>query len=94
MDQWSEVMGACRHSMYSAHMTGRNWEVLVQLAIFLPIQAILHPHHVGQPHNTIRILFVLTAPKVRRRGIAKITVYTKGASPYPQQKRAHPNPNS
>ena len=28
---------------HSTHMTGRNWGVLLQLAIFLPIQTILHP---------------------------------------------------
>ena len=38
-----------RHSAHSAHMTGRNWGFLLQLAIFLPIQTILHPHNVGQP---------------------------------------------
>ena len=30
-------------------MTG-NWGFRLQLAIFLPIQTILHPHNVGQPH--------------------------------------------
>ena len=30
-------------------MTGRNWGLLLQLAIFLPIQTILHPHNVEQP---------------------------------------------
>ena len=43
---------------HSAHMTGRNWGFLLQLAIFLPIQTILHPHNVGQPdaspHPSIR----------------------------------------
>ena len=34
---------------HSAHMTRRNWGFLLQLAIFLPIQTILHPHNVGQP---------------------------------------------
>ena len=34
---------------HSTHMTGRNRGVLLQLAIFLPIQTILHPHNVGQP---------------------------------------------
>ena len=58
------LAGACRHS---AHMTGRNRGFLLQLAIFLPIQTILHPHNAGQPHSTIRFLFVLTAPKVWRR---------------------------
>ena len=57
--------GGCRHS---AHMAGRNWGFWLQLAIFLPIQTILQPHNVVQPQNTTRILFVLTAPKVRRRG--------------------------
>ena len=37
------------HNAHNAHMTGRNWGVLPQLAIFLPIQTILHPHNVGQP---------------------------------------------
>ena len=56
------------HSVHNAHTTGRNWGLLLQLAIFLPIlQTIPHPHNVGQPHNAIRTLFVLTAPKVRRR---------------------------
>ena len=36
----------CGHSV---HRTGRNWGFLLQLAIFLPIQTILHPHNVGQP---------------------------------------------
>ena len=31
------------------HMAGKNWGVLLQLAIFLPIQ-ILHPHNVRQSH--------------------------------------------
>ena len=29
-------------SLHSAHMTGRNWGVCLQWAIFLPIQTILH----------------------------------------------------
>ena len=33
---------------HSAHMAGRNWGVLLQLAIILPMQTILHPHSVGQ----------------------------------------------
>ena len=34
---------------HSAHMTRRNLGVLLQLAIFLPIQAILQAHTVGHP---------------------------------------------
>ena len=41
--------GVCAQRGHSAHMTGRNWGFLRQLAIFLPIQTILHPHNVGQP---------------------------------------------
>ena len=84
------AVGAWWHSAHSAHMTGRNWGFLLQPAILLPIQTILHPHNVGQPHNAIRILFVPTAAKVQRYGeeaVAEITVYTKGASPYPQLER-------
>ena len=44
-------------------MTGRNWRFLLQLAIFLPIQTILHAHNVGQPYNS-PILLVLTDPMV------------------------------
>ena len=43
----------CRHTkgagVHSAHMTGRNWGFLLQMAIFLPIETILHPHNIGQP---------------------------------------------
>ena len=41
--------GVCAQRGHSAHMTGRNWGFLLQLAIFLPIQTILLPHNVGQP---------------------------------------------
>ena len=44
-------MGAQRvQRRHIAHMTGRNWGLLLQLAIFLPIQTILHPYNVGRPH--------------------------------------------
>ena len=50
--------GVCAQRGHSAHMTGRNLGFLLQLAIFLPIQTILHPHNVGQPdvspHPSIR----------------------------------------
>ena len=42
-------MCVCAQCPHSAHMTGRKWGFLLQLAIFLPIQTILHPHNVGQP---------------------------------------------
>ena len=45
------IGGVCAqhgHNMHSAHMTGRGF--LLQWAIFLPIQTILHPHNVGQPN--------------------------------------------
>ena len=57
-----------RHNMHNVQITRVNRSYLLLVAIFLPIQTILHPHNVGQLHNTIQILFVLTAPKVRRRG--------------------------
>ena len=34
--------GTSAQHVHSAHMTGRNWGVLLQLAIFLPIQTIGH----------------------------------------------------
>ena len=44
----TNTMQASRHG---AHMPGRNWGFLLQLAIFLPMQTIiLHPHSVGHPH--------------------------------------------
>ena len=46
---WGRVCTARSQRRHSAHMTGRNWGFLLQLAIFLPIQTILHPHNVGQP---------------------------------------------
>ena len=51
-EEYWEVMRTgrvCAQRGHSAHMTRRNWGVLLQLAIFLPIQIILHPHNVGQP---------------------------------------------
>ena len=41
--------GRCRSGRHD--MTGRNWVFLLPLAIFLPVQTILHPHNVGQPHH-------------------------------------------
>ena len=32
---------------HSAHMIERNWEVLLPLAKFLPVQTIIRPHNVG-----------------------------------------------
>ena len=34
-----------RHSTHSTHFTRRIWGNLEQLAILLPIQAMLHPHN-------------------------------------------------
>ena len=39
--------------LHSAHMTGRNWEFLLQFAIFLPKQTILQPH-------IVHVLLVIT----------------------------------
>ena len=49
LTQWGRGCTACAQRRHSAHMTGRNWGLLLQQAIFLPIQTILHPHNVGQP---------------------------------------------
>ena len=37
--------GAFVHSAHNAHFTRRNWGILGQLAIFLPIQTMLQPHN-------------------------------------------------
>ena len=70
----------CAHDM-----TGEI-EVLLQLVIFLPIQMILHPHNVGQPHNAIRILFILTVPRYGEKAIAEIRGRQRGR-PNPQPER-------
>ena len=50
------TMGA---SLHNAHMTGISWGVLLQSAIFMHTQTILHPH-------PVHVLFVIT---LRCRGI-------------------------
>ena len=78
----SSLRGACQHS---THVTGRDWGVLLQLVIFLPLQTILHPHNVGPPHDAIRILFILTAPKVWRRGQRGHSISPNGKGPIQSQ---------
>ena len=58
---WGRVGTACAHDR-------EKLGVFATMAIFLPIQTIVHPHNVGQPQNAIRIVFILTAEKVWRRG--------------------------
>ena len=44
------VCTACAQQVHSTNITGRYWDFLLQLAMFLPKQTILHPHNGGQPH--------------------------------------------
>ena len=42
-----DIGGVSAQRVHGVHMTGRNRGFLLQLAIFLPNQTILHPHNVG-----------------------------------------------
>ena len=52
------VLAQRAQGVHSAHIMGRKWGFLLQLAIFLPIQTILNPHNVGQSWHLMCTLLV------------------------------------
>ena len=50
MCQYGYMGGVSAQPVHNVHMAGGNWGFLLQLAIFLPLQTMLHPHNVGQLH--------------------------------------------
>ena len=57
---------------------------LLQLAIFLPIQTILHPKMLDSLITQSGFFSSWQLQRYGEEAIAEITVYANGASPYPQ----------